>query len=174
MTFFKNLFSLQKNNFFFIAIILILYIVFVFITVNKLTGYSDTEKLCTGKDSDCYRIPITKINQNNVLDENTQLYEECMEEYDKCNNNKREKLDKIYSTKFFVLIIIGIITMLAGALLRNYDKVNTGPTGTAMAISSIIIILIAVLSNWYNMNEMMRILIIGLGLLVVILFSIYA
>lgn len=81
---------------------------------------------------------------------------------DTCQAEFEDENDKYNSATFFILLIVGVLSLVAG-LLIPVDSVATG-----LLIGGIISILVGTLRNWGNLTDIIKFLLLGLILALLI------
>lgn len=87
-------------------------------------------------------------------------------EYVKCHEDKRFKLDKLDTTKFIMLMVIGILGIIIGGMIK------TKATKIGIGLGGVITIIYAISMYWGHMDEKVKVIVTGLGLALLIYLSI--
>jgi len=163
-----------------IAVILAIFIGYGLYTIYQPPkyDYSQSENTCyktyncNKQIEDCY----TSINHNYSSPEYAKCgeyrltldYKACNENYDKCNEEytKQTPQYKYYRNSFFILIALGIISIIIGILLSGLEGIGSGVMGGGILI--VIYSLIYTWQYWYHLNRYLRLIVIGIVLILLI------
>ena len=137
--------SLDPTEYVLIYAIAILYPFFFNKLANRITGYNDVDDMCNGNRGF--------------------LYKETPEDK-KCREEKEKKLEQVELYKHLVLIAVALIGIILSSVIQ------TKATKLGVGFGSVLTLITAMFLYWYRYGETTRLVISGLSLLFVILFSV--
>jgi hypothetical protein len=117
-------------------------------------------------DDMCKDIPYSLDNVVQVLDYNNNNKNNKNPEYSTCYNERRIKLGKLDTTKFIMLMVIGILGIIAGGMIK------TKATKIGIGLGGIITIIYAISMYWNHIDEKVKVIVTGSGLALLIYLSI--
>lgn len=137
--------DLKKQLTYFSVGIAVLYGAFFYKAAQFYTDRDGISNICSGKNYDGYK-----------------NYNQCYKD-----NNIDLRLKEADNKIFYALIVIGIIGIILGTVLqKNVISVGIGMGG-------LLTIMIAILYNWNNMDEKLKLVVLGSGLISLIGFAYY-
>ena len=136
--------------------IALLYPFFFSKAIDVFTDRSKISDMCNG-------IPYSSNDNVQILG-----YDNASKnpEYIDCHDKKTVALNKLDTNKFIFLIVIGIFGIIIASMIQ------TKATKVGIGIGGIITIIYALLMYWSHINEKIKVVITGLGLVLLIYLSI--
>jgi hypothetical protein len=129
-------------------------------TYNCQQQISDCQKQYNYSDTgyqDCYS-SVTQSTQ----------YKTCQELYTKCNEEFQKKTPQYIHSRnsFYILLVIGIITIIAGILLTSLEGIGSGLMGGGILV--VLWSLIYTRQYWFTLNKYIKLIALGIVLAILI------
>ena len=84
------------------------------------------------------------------------LYFTCQKDYDAAH--------KVYNRNIFVgLVVLGVLSLVAGFVIASYEAVSLG-----LSLGGVVSLIIAAIRYWSDMDEKLRVVVLGVALIVLI------
>jgi len=124
---------------------------------------------CQEQISDCHR----QFNYSNyqycytTVTQSAQ-YKACQELYDKCNEEFEKKNPRYIHSRnsFYILMVIGIITIITGILLTGLEGIGSGLMGGGILV--VLWSLVYTRQYWFTLNKYIKLTALGVVLAILI------
>lgn len=138
----------MQNNIYISFAIALLYVYFIHKLVDVLMNKQSVDDMCGG----------TLFGYRRNIDKN----------HDQCLDMKKMKTKQIETYKFYLLMIIGVLSLIFGTTLITKHIILSN----SMLLGGLFMIMSALYNNWYNIDDNMRLILSGISLTILIYFSI--
>ncbi len=156
-----------------LAIIFVIFIAYGLYVVYEPPKYEADKSDCIN----CYNLTekcAVPINDTSKRDPNcfskvydSEEYQQCMQEYDACKDAYKKTTERYKNARnsFYILLAIGLITIVVGVLIKK-DAIGSGLIGGGVLV--IIWSLIYTAEYWLQLNKYVKLSALGIVLVVLI------
>jgi len=127
-------------------------------TYNCQQQISDCQRQSNYSDYEYCYSTVTRSTQ----------YKTCQELYDKCNEEFQKKTPQYIHSRnsFYILMVIGIITIITGILLTGLEGIGSGLMGGGILV--VLWSLVYTRQYWFTLNKYIKLTALGVVLAILI------